>query len=329
MRNDPNFPKELGISPYIKLVHNRHHHNDHVDDDVFGITAQQHSIEKYGIAGRIWEAAYALITYLNHDTTWDFDPVFIDGPSSLQRHVIIELGSGTGIVSARIADSDVLKDRDIVIVTDLPSVCPLLENNLRSQMKEPSSVSLDGGIVVQPLTWGNLDDALNIARYLELSTTCEPCCLTHIICSDLIYFPELHGPLLRTLIHLTSMPFVNYSKAHPAEIVISYKIRSFLKETPFWTAFGLWFSFQPVVARQKMAQGWSDWDRFNPSDDGDRIFVFVAHRRPESYKWEVPLEDRDLMNGVGAKNSSSNKGDDTFETLLFMDLAFSEENTIC
>lgn len=50
------------------------------------------------------------------------------------------------------------------------------------------------------------------------------------------------------------------------------------------------------------------------------MFVFVARRRPDSFEWEIPLSDNDLMSGVGARNTRKTKGDDTFETLLLMGL---------
>lgn len=90
-----------------------------------------------------------------------------------------------------------------------------------------------------------------------------------------------------------------------------------MKETPFWTAFGLWFTYQPVLV--KASSNENDWQRFGLSPD-DTTFVFVASRRPESLSWEIPVDDRDLLAGVGAQGTNSRKEDDTFETLLFMTL---------
>lgn len=67
------------------------------------------------------------------------------------------------------------------------------------------------------------------------------------------------------------------------------------------------------------------WHRFGSSADG-AIFVFVARRRVESFSWNVPPEDRDLLDGVGAWGSQTRKGDDTFESLLFMTLDDGSEN---
>ena len=139
-----------------------------------------------------------------------------------------------------------------------------------------------------------------------------------------VYFPELLAPLLRTLIELSSPPWIPSSPSGTAEddliVIISYKIRSLAKETPFWSAFGLWFTFQPVLVKAKcLTEPGTEpsWQRFRPSSDGS-TFVFVARRRIQSYVWNIPPNDRDLLDGVGAWGDDTRKGDDTFETLLLM-----------
>lgn len=56
---------------------------------------------------------------------------------------------------------------------------------------------------------------------------------TLIIASDLIYFEVLYPPLIRTLLDLT-----NTNGGGEKRIVMSYKVRSLVKEMPFWQAFG-------------------------------------------------------------------------------------------
>jgi hypothetical protein len=144
--------------------------------------------------------------------------------------------------------------------------------------------------------------------------------LTHILCSDLVYFPELLAPLLRSLIQLSSPPFV---AAHSdVTIVISYRVRSLAKEAPFWSAFGLWFEFLPVLVKKTDQD--LPWQRFGVSLE-DPTFVFVARRRSESLDWQLPSSDEDLMQGIMAQGTLSPKGDDTFETLLLMSLDGSDE----
>ncbi|KAL4071570.1 hypothetical protein V8B97DRAFT_402622 [Scleroderma yunnanense] len=258
----------------------------------------------------------------------EFDPPFFEcEEADSEPPVLIELGSGTGIVAARIAGSAYFPEGGIVVATDLLDVCPLLEHNLGSIFSLPTD-SERSRVLVRPLAWGNMGHATAIAQELGIPHTRT---LTHIICSDLVYFPELFGPLLRTLIHLTSLPCPSADAGKSIKIVISYKVRSLHKESPFWSAFGLWFTFQPVLFRDaRHGNGVSvsedkeelgeSWSQFGAMDDDtqDRTFIFIAYRRPESLAWEVPLSDRDLVDGVGGRGTPARKGDDTFETLLFL-----------
>ena len=107
------------------------------------------------------------------------------------------------------------------------------------------------------------------------------------------------------------------------KVVISYKIRSLAKESPFWSAFGLWFAFEPVMAR-RIGGSQKSWTRFGLSFD-DHTFVLTAKRRDESLTWQVPDDDRDLMDGIGTWGTETRKGDDTFETLLLMGIQESED----
>lgn len=99
-----------------------------------------------------------------------------------------------------------------------------------------------------------------------------------------------------------------------ARVTISYRIRSLAKETPFWSAFGLWFDFTPVLYRTGPKE---EWSRFGETFD-DPTYVFVARRKPESLRWHIPVVDGDLIAGVGAGGTDTHKGDDTFDTLLMM-----------
>ncbi|KAJ7592899.1 putative methyltransferase-domain-containing protein [Mycena floridula] len=286
---NPNFPKDLDIKPSTSTGGLRYNPlNSHL------IEAQRQNIVQYGIAGRIWEAAYIMNIYVNpFDELFD-TPFLHEGPSTM-----IELGSGAGMVASQIIQ--VLKpESDLLILTDLPEVCPLLEENLKPQMLDNASMAY-----IAPLSWGNSAHARQIK-----SNILKDRHLTHIVCSDLVYFPELLAPLLRSLLELTSSPFVASSKVDQPTVIISYKVRSLAKETAFWSAFGLWFSFEPVLVRTE-----GSWERLGASLEGP-TFVFRATRRPESFCWTVPREDQELLSGVGAASRS----DETFETLLFMTL---------
>ena len=147
-----------------------------------------------------------------------------------------------------------------------------------------------------------------------------------------VYFPHLLAPLLRSLIHLTSLP---PSSPQPT-IIISYRIRSLPKEIPFWSAFGLWFSYNPALYRRS-SQGNGDYESdrpplsANPNEDSatewaryhapSSTYIFVAHRRSVSLDWTVPEDDGDLLGGVGANGDQRKKGDHAFELMLLMNLA--------
>ncbi|KAI0696899.1 putative methyltransferase-domain-containing protein [Cytidiella melzeri] len=332
MASDPNFPANLDIKPY------------RVSGDSFGFdeASQTETIRKYGIAGRVWEASHALKTYIEGAANLQFDPPFLQaGGVSSEFPVLLELGSGTGIVASALAQH-LSGTRYTLFATDLPEVCPLLEKNLTRYTRKSSECAPHGqsvrSVFVRPLAWGNEEHALKLAEELPHSTSpygdiAHTCYLTHIICSDLVYFPELLAPLLRTLIHVTSPPLAPpHGSGRAPKVVISYKIRSLSKETAFWAAFGLWFSFEPVLVRSRRsyedgprAAGWGGavcwdaWTRLGSSDDSD-AFVFVARRRSESLDWVMPPGDSELLDGVGARGSSDRKSDDTFEELLLMQL---------
>lgn len=102
---------------------------------------------------------------------------------------ILELGAGTGIVTSRILEMVADGARDVVISTDLPEVCPLLEANLKGLLGESNQRS--DGLFIRPLAWGNRDHAIRILEDLQRSAISEqkPQCkpwLTHVVCSDLV-----------------------------------------------------------------------------------------------------------------------------------------------
>ncbi|KAH9481698.1 hypothetical protein JR316_0006225 [Psilocybe cubensis] len=291
--SNPNFPKNLQIHPSNPRSSRYTNANQDLDEEKFGPEAQELAIRKYGIAGRVWEAAYAMTLYIQPPGNLAFDPPMIDASRHADRVVIIELGSGAGLVAFSIAK--ILKPgRDHLIVTDLPEVCPLLEDNLRSIKEEvEATIPEKDAVIIRPLSWGNQDDAAFIASQFfgQPNNDGRFGALTHIICSD-----------------LTGSGYCGPS------ILISYKIRSLSKETAFWSAFGLWFEFYPVLVKDNDE---GDWQRFGANFD-DTTFLFTAHRRPESWSWVVPTTDSDLLAGVGSKGTDTKKYDDTFENLLLM-----------
>jgi hypothetical protein len=60
-----------------------------------------------------------------------------------------------------------------------------------------------------------------------------------------------------------------------------------------------------------------DWARYHATLS---TYIFIARRKSMSLSWNVPEDDRDLLEGVGADGNQRRKGDDTFELMLLMDL---------
>jgi hypothetical protein len=126
------------------------------------------------------EAAYAINLYIENPLNLELHPYFVsdDGRRPL---TILELGSGTGIVVAKIAEILDKSRGDLVVATDLPEVCPLLIDNL--QLRSPT----DHIVLVRPLAWGNTEHANTITSELaSMSTESHRGYLTHVVCSDLV-----------------------------------------------------------------------------------------------------------------------------------------------
>ncbi|EIN09875.1 hypothetical protein PUNSTDRAFT_65892 [Punctularia strigosozonata HHB-11173 SS5] len=313
-----NFPPGLDIHPTSSLE------GASSFERQFNVDAQADAIRKYGIAGRVWEAAHALFLYLESPPGWEFDPppstigFKSSEPDVLAPRTILELGSGTGVIADALARECSRPAQDIVIATDLPEVCELLEANLHGP---ESRTSPEGGtVLVRQLAWGNAKHASDILQEVQDLPVSQSTTLTHVVCSDLVYFPELLAPLLRTLLHLTqisvSKSFASSSWADATPLVIvAYKVRSLAKEMPFWQAFGLWFQFYPVLVRHSRSADWS-----TSFTSADQTFIFIAHRRPDSHSWCIPCHDEELLRGYGARGTDNAKGDDTFEGLLLANI---------
>ena len=128
--------------------------------------------------------------------------------------MILELGSGNGFLALEHLVHQLPKG-STVYLTDLESVVPLLEDNIAavgSRGRLPSSIDISA----HPLQWGTYVHVLPFT-YTVQATENTPMAtasqkqpvkarnrISHILCSDLVYFPDLLEPLLRTLIWLTA-----------------------------------------------------------------------------------------------------------------------------
>lgn len=250
----------------------------------------------YGKSALTREAAYLLLGYIAHSPPQSFSPrcTLYD-----QRATVIELGAGVGTAGLAVAQQ---LEEGVVVLTDLEHVLPLLERNAAPLARSRRAA-------VRALPWGDARAAARIQAEFGR--------VTHVLCSDLVYFPELLAPLLRSLIDLT--------RDGAPEVIIGYKVRSLVKEQPFWLAFGTWFDFEPVDVRHG-----ADWIPFGsrthhvragahdaPAEDD--YFVFVAHRRRDTLADAPPQSDADLLGGRRVRSGAlieAGAGADAFELLL-------------
>jgi len=280
MQHHPNFPNSLHINPNPVTCHNVINFADR-----YSTSQQTNDIQSFGIAGRVWEASFYLANYLQNPLAWDPPCSLIRSPPS---RTVMELGSGSGFVANLLLDllrsTNSCGHPDLLILTDLDDVCTLLRKNVH-----PDSIDLR----IRPLNWGDVAAATNLIAD-ELGDRH----LSHIVCCDLVYFPELLAPLLRTLLALTT--------GSPVQVILATKIRSLAKESPFWYAFGMWFDFEPVNPSLR--------NHFARDDD---VYLFVAQRKPQSFSWKIPQSDGVLLEGVGLDTTGAEK----FEWLLLSNLS--------
>jgi hypothetical protein len=160
--------------------------------------------------------------YLDNPMGYEFHPHFMSDEGPL---TILELGSGMGIVASKIADKFAQVGRDLVVATDLPEVCPLLEINLRRHLSHSRS---DGVVLVRPLAWGDFTHALRIAS--ELSSLDRPHALTHIVCSDLVSISHnvnvAHRSTPAIIGLLSGTPCSASSNSHPGILATSHIVLS-------------------------------------------------------------------------------------------------------
>ncbi|KAF9477991.1 hypothetical protein BDN70DRAFT_74852 [Pholiota conissans] len=189
---NPNFPHNLDIHPSAIPIsaQSRLQKDAPHFEAAFGSAAQEVAILQYVIAGRVWEASYAMTLYIDPPPNLDFDPpLFNASESESSRSIaIVKLGSGSGLVASTL--STLLNpSRDYLVATNLPKVCKLLEANLMAVSLLSSNPSVRGpGVTISPVSLGNHDDALALASAFRDESTNRLTfgSLTHTICSDLV-----------------------------------------------------------------------------------------------------------------------------------------------
>ncbi|KAF8339572.1 putative methyltransferase-domain-containing protein [Cantharellus anzutake] len=312
-----NFPRGISISKTLSRwpsdFENQRHNEDDIkvyqdihEDEMGGV---EEDIDGYGIAGKLWEAAIDLGTYMRPSSKVEMDPpCSFTSRNEKSSRTVLELGAGTGAAGLFAAANMDSETGDLVILTDLEEVVPLLKKNMQFDLDRRKTKGLKRAEVwARAVPWGDKASWEGLRDELGVSLVGPEGGreVTHILCSDVVYFPALLAPLLRTLIWITE-------DFKGAEILISCRIREMAKEAPFWHAFGAWFAFEPVIWRSTDSNiGDGVWKRFGAQDE---TRIFVGHRRAET---------------LGRNNKIGNMSDidllttwrhESFEMILLMEM---------
>ncbi|KAI7860295.1 putative methyltransferase-domain-containing protein [Circinella umbellata] len=258
------------------------------------------NVKEFGLAGKIWQAAYILQSYFSSDTQTEPKPsippeYFRNNSTSYsiptKPYRILELGAGTGYVGIWLAK--MLRKPCEVIITDLEQILPLIQDNVNAHY-EPVVEDDSATVRVERLHWGNSKDTANILRDGPIDL---------IVISDCVYFPELFNILTATLVEICTSP--------ETKIVIGYKCRSLEKESGFWQDyFGRYFEYEPVrklepeeqVDNDEKEEGEIKVKQVVPGGllgEEEQVYVFIGNRRPQGL---------------------IKTADDTFTTLMFCNM---------
>lgn len=145
---------------------------------------------------------------------------------------VIELGCGTGIAGLHFIQK--FHPREFIF-TDLKEALHVIEKNLGM-----TEIPVETTVLVQEYSWG-------ISKSQKT--------FDFIICSDLVYFPELFQPLIDSLLDLSDEKTIIY---------LSYKKRSISKESLFFQMFGQYFDYEIEEIR---------------GFDAQMYYFFIAHRK--------------------------------------------------
>lgn len=277
LSSNPNFPPNLSIKPSL----------------LSSIAQQDLS---FGIAGRTWEASYTLLDYLLTSPLLQ---------SQQEDITIVEIGGGNGFLGISLVEKLLLRGETRggirLILTDLEEVLPLLEKNLRD-----AELDLKGGgmeVLIRALPWGDQLAFEHLVKEFPELVDGEGNRKVMVIGSDLVYFPELYPLLLKTLLWLSS--------GKEKEMLISYKIRSLVREEPFWSALGRWFELTPLElpTTKPLLPSLLPLPSLPPKE----AHLLSLSRKPTTLTIEIPLENEQVMRG---STNDKIKEDDQFEIWL-------------
>lgn len=158
-----------------------------------------------GTGWNVWDGALLMAHYLQH------------GSIHLHNQRVLELGAGCGVAGITAA---ALGRHSDVILTDLPHVVPLLEQNV----KRNRHAFVSSNVTVQTCNWFQPSPDLLKPRGSELTQWTTP--FDIILVADCVWMEELVAPLLSVLKKLTDEPHQEsnkYNKNDEIEIEVEEK----------------------------------------------------------------------------------------------------------
>ncbi|BEI85438.1 hypothetical protein CcaverHIS002_0508390 [Cutaneotrichosporon cavernicola] len=146
---------------------------------------------------------------------------------------------------------------------------PLCQSSIDTWSASGEGKNGGASVFARPLAWG---DKAELDEFRPF---------THILMCDLVYFPHLYPPLLRTLLEVTEpeageMP---PSDVFGPEIILAWKSRSLGLEESFFDSFARYFRMEPVMGFTGDAK------------------LFLCRRWRVTEEWRLPELSR-VMNGA-------------------------------
>jgi predicted nicotinamide N-methyase len=175
------------------------------------------SDSRWGIYSSVWDGGLGMVAWLHYRTRW-MDPDNA-AASYWARTVVVDLGSGTGIVG--LACAALSRGRAAVHLTDLPEALELLQGNVirNAHLWERTSKSAKMPLV-HPLTWGEPIDDRWVEEIVSQAKSGKRKRIL-ILGADIVYRVSLFQPLLGTLNELMARIAQHSSSKLEVECVLA------------------------------------------------------------------------------------------------------------
>jgi predicted nicotinamide N-methyase len=169
------------------------------------------SDSRWGIYSSVWDGGLGMVAWLHRRTQRQ------DAASYWSRTVVVDLGSGTGIVG--LACAALSRGRAAVHLTDLPEALELLQGNVirNAHLWERSSNRPSKMPLVHPLVWGEPVDDHWVEEIVSEAKSGKRRRIL-ILGADIVYRVSLFQPLLATLNELMARIAQHSGSSHKMEV---------------------------------------------------------------------------------------------------------------